>query len=70
VNTYGKICKCRGDANVVEFLASDKESYVTGATLFVDGMMTLYPGVANNEEHNAEKHSNRTRMSASKKRSN
>jgi glucose 1-dehydrogenase len=30
-------------ANVVEFIVSDKASYITGTTFFVDGGMTLYP---------------------------
>lgn len=32
----------------VEFIASDKASYVTGTTFLVDGGMTLYPAFGSN----------------------
>ena len=42
----GRIGNPEEVANVVEFLASYKASYVTGASFFVDGGMTLYPSFA------------------------
>jgi glucose 1-dehydrogenase len=52
----GRVANVDEVANVVEFLASDKASYVTGATFFVDGGMTLYPSFGTSEEHDIEKH--------------
>jgi glucose 1-dehydrogenase len=39
----GRIGRAEEVADAVEFLASDKASYITGTTLYVDGGMTLYP---------------------------
>src|SRR5690349_11803026 len=38
----GKIGSANDVANVVEFFASNKANYITGASFFVDGGMTLY----------------------------
>ena len=45
---YGRIGQGEDVANVCSFLASDVSDYITGATLYVDGGMMLYPGFADN----------------------
>lgn len=41
---YGRIGEPRDVARAVAWLASNDADYVIGATLFIDGGMTLYPG--------------------------
>lgn len=41
---YGRIGEPADVANAALWLASDESDYVTGATLFIDGGMALYPG--------------------------
>jgi glucose 1-dehydrogenase len=43
---YRRIGEPEDIAQAVNWLVSDAADYVTGATLFVDGGMTLYPGFA------------------------
>lgn len=43
---YKRIGEPDDVAQAAVWLASDAADYVTGATLFVDGGMTLYPGFA------------------------
>ena len=43
---YKRIGEPRDIAQAVAWLVSDAADYVTGATLYVDGGMTLYPGFA------------------------
>ena len=42
----GRVGEPQDIGRVVVWLASDASDYVTGATIFVDGGMTLYPGFA------------------------
>ena len=49
----GRIGKDEEVANVVEFLASHKASYITGSTVIVDGGMTLYPSFILDYDHNS-----------------
>ncbi|MFB9865187.1 SDR family oxidoreductase [Rufibacter immobilis] len=43
---YGRIGEPDDIARVASWLASDEADYMTGATLYVDGGMTLYPSFA------------------------
>jgi len=43
---YQRIGEPEDIARVAVFLASDQSDYITGASVFVDGGMTLYPGFA------------------------
>lgn len=43
---YGRIGEPEDIARAAVWLASDQADYVVGATLYVDGGMTLYPGFA------------------------
>jgi glucose 1-dehydrogenase len=43
---YGRIGEPDDIAQAAAWLASDASDYLTGATIFVDGGMTLYPGFA------------------------
>jgi glucose 1-dehydrogenase len=45
---YGRVGEVEDIAKAAVWLASDESDYVTGASLFVDGGMTLYPGFADN----------------------
>lgn len=41
---YGRVGNVEDVAHAAVWLSSDLSDYVTGATLYIDGGMTLYPG--------------------------
>ncbi len=45
---YGRIGQTEDIGNLAVWLASDESDYITGATVFMDGGMTLYPGFSTN----------------------
>ena len=45
---YGRVGIVEDIGKAAVWLASDDSDYVTGATMFIDGGMTLYPGFADN----------------------
>lgn len=45
---YGRIGQPSEIGRVAAWLASDESDYITGASIFVDGGMTLYPGFSKN----------------------
>ena len=45
---YNRIGVTQDIANTAAWLASDESDYIHGATMFVDGGMTLYPGFSTN----------------------
>lgn len=52
----GRIGSDEEVANVTEFLASSKASYITGSTIVVDGGMTLYPSFGINSTDHISNH--------------
>ncbi|HEX6980172.1 MAG TPA: SDR family oxidoreductase [Alphaproteobacteria bacterium] len=45
---YGRVGAVEDVATAAVWLASDEADYITGATVYVDGGMTLYPGFEDN----------------------
>jgi len=45
---YGRIGKPEDIGQLAAWLASDEADYITGATIFIDGGMTLFPGFSTN----------------------